>query len=46
MSKELQPSALYEKISRLELENKALREGQGGQTALMVSRFIIKTNYN
>ena len=44
MSKELQPPALYEKISRLELENKALREGQGGQTALMVSSFIIKTN--
>ncbi|XP_037805873.1 protein hook [Lucilia sericata] len=35
MSKELQPSALNEKIERLELENKALREGQGGQTALM-----------
>ncbi|XP_065355592.1 protein hook [Calliphora vicina] len=35
MSKELHPSALTEKIERLELENKALREGQGGQTALM-----------
>lgn len=36
MSKELQqPAALNEKLERLELENKALREGQGGQTALM-----------
>lgn len=35
MSKELQPSALSEKMQKLELENKALREGQGGQTALM-----------
>ncbi|XP_017471672.1 PREDICTED: protein hook [Rhagoletis zephyria] len=34
MSKELQPTALLEKLHRLELENKALREGQGGQTAL------------
>uniref|UniRef100_A0A0A1X6Y1 Protein hook n=1 Tax=Zeugodacus cucurbitae TaxID=28588 RepID=A0A0A1X6Y1_ZEUCU len=34
MSKELQPTALVEKVQRLELENKALREGQGGQTAL------------
>lgn len=34
MSKELQPTALTEKIQRLEAENKALREGQGGQTAL------------
>ncbi|XP_067621862.1 protein hook isoform X2 [Eurosta solidaginis] len=34
MSKELQPTALVEKLHRLELENKALREGQGGQTAL------------
>ncbi|XP_053957392.1 protein hook [Anastrepha ludens] len=34
MSKELQPTALAEKVHRLELENKALREGQGGQTAL------------
>ncbi|XP_037958706.1 protein hook isoform X2 [Teleopsis dalmanni] len=34
MSKELQPTALVEKIQRLEAENKALREGQGGQTAL------------
>uniref|UniRef100_A0A1I8Q0D3 Protein hook n=1 Tax=Stomoxys calcitrans TaxID=35570 RepID=A0A1I8Q0D3_STOCA len=35
MSKELQPSAISERVKRLELENKALREGQGGQTALM-----------
>ncbi|KAM7354675.1 hook microtubule tethering protein [Cochliomyia hominivorax] len=36
MSKELQqPAALNERLERLELENKALREGQGGQTALM-----------
>ena len=34
MSKELQPAALTEKIQRLEVENKALREGQGGQTVL------------
>ncbi|XP_055917517.1 protein hook [Eupeodes corollae] len=34
MSKELQSPALIEKIERLEAENKALREGQGGQTAL------------
>lgn len=35
MSKELQPSAISERVRRLELENKALREGQGGQAALM-----------
>uniref|UniRef100_A0A1A9W0N1 Protein hook n=1 Tax=Glossina brevipalpis TaxID=37001 RepID=A0A1A9W0N1_9MUSC len=35
MSKELQPSDLLEKLQRLELDNKALREGQGGQTALV-----------
>ncbi|XP_075166379.1 hook microtubule tethering protein [Haematobia irritans] len=35
MSKELQPTAITERLRRLELENKALREGQGGQTALM-----------
>lgn len=34
MSRELQPSAMMDKIQRLEVENKALREGQGGQTAL------------
>ncbi|XP_060665822.1 protein hook isoform X2 [Drosophila nasuta] len=34
MSRELQPSAMMDKIQRLEAENKALREGQGGQTAL------------
>ncbi|CAD6997163.1 protein hook [Ceratitis capitata] len=34
VSKELQPTALVEKVQRLEMENKALREGQGGQTAL------------
>ncbi|XP_068140780.1 protein hook [Drosophila tropicalis] len=34
MSRELQPTAMMEKIQRLEAENKALREGQGGQTAL------------
>ncbi|XP_030376923.1 protein hook [Scaptodrosophila lebanonensis] len=34
MSKELQPTAMVDKIQRLEAENKALREGQGGQTAL------------
>lgn len=41
MSKELQPTALVEKVHRLELENKALREGQGGQTALTVSKPIL-----
>ncbi|KAH8281412.1 hypothetical protein KR054_000328 [Drosophila jambulina] len=34
VSRELQPSAAVEKLQRLEAENKALREGQGGQTAL------------
>ncbi|ALC39666.1 hk [Drosophila busckii] len=34
VSRELQPTAMMEKIQRLEAENKALREGQGGQTAL------------
>ncbi|XP_055549707.1 protein hook isoform X1 [Wyeomyia smithii] len=34
MSKELQPSDVRDRIERLEKENKALREGQGGQTAL------------
>ncbi|XP_023170190.2 protein hook [Drosophila hydei] len=34
VSRELQPSAMVDKIQRLEAENKALREGQGGQTAL------------
>lgn len=37
VSRELQPSATVEKLQRLEAENKALREGQGGQTALAVS---------
>ncbi|KAH8263595.1 hypothetical protein KR044_011335, partial [Drosophila immigrans] len=41
MSRELQPSAMMDKIQRLEAENKALREGQGGQTALAVSWKII-----
>ncbi|CAD7078856.1 unnamed protein product [Hermetia illucens] len=34
VSKELLSPALKDKIERLEAENKALREGQGGQTAL------------
>ncbi|CRL02394.1 CLUMA_CG015308, isoform A [Clunio marinus] len=34
MSRELFGDNLKEKITRLEAENKALREGQGGQTAL------------
>lgn len=34
ISNELTSPALREKINRLEAENKALREGQGGQTAL------------
>lgn len=34
ISNELTSPALHEKIKRLEVENKALREGQGGQTAL------------
>ncbi|KXJ80579.1 hypothetical protein RP20_CCG024354 [Aedes albopictus] len=34
MSKELHSSDVRERIERLEKENKALREGQGGQTAL------------
>lgn len=37
MSKELHSNDVREKIERLEKENKALREGQGGQTALSVS---------
>lgn len=36
MSKELQPSDVRDRVERLEKENKALREGQGGQTALAV----------
>uniref|UniRef100_A0A1A9VNW1 Protein hook n=1 Tax=Glossina austeni TaxID=7395 RepID=A0A1A9VNW1_GLOAU len=35
MSKELQPTDLLEKLQRLEMDNKALREGQGGQAALV-----------
>lgn len=35
MSKELQPTDLLEKLQRLEIDNKALREGQGGQAALV-----------
>ncbi|XP_055598839.1 protein hook [Uranotaenia lowii] len=34
MSKELHSSDIRDRIERLEKENKALREGQGGQTAL------------
>ncbi|XP_062545844.1 protein hook [Armigeres subalbatus] len=34
MSKELHSNDVRERIERLEKENKALREGQGGQTAL------------
>ncbi|KAL9706521.1 hypothetical protein quinque_010039 [Culex quinquefasciatus] len=34
MSKELHSNDVRERIERLERENKALREGQGGQTAL------------
>lgn len=34
MSRELLPTGLKDKLERLEAENKALREGQGGQTAL------------
>uniref|UniRef100_A0A182IM59 Protein hook n=1 Tax=Anopheles atroparvus TaxID=41427 RepID=A0A182IM59_ANOAO len=34
MSKELHSNDLHERIERVERENKALREGQGGQTAL------------
>ncbi|KAH8298109.1 hypothetical protein KR018_006929 [Drosophila ironensis] len=34
VSTELQPLATSDKLQRLEAENKALREGQGGQTAL------------
>ncbi|EDV31153.1 uncharacterized protein Dana_GF15219 [Drosophila ananassae] len=34
VSTELQPLATVDKLQRLEAENKALREGQGGQTAL------------
>lgn len=37
MSKELHSNDVRERIERLERENKALREGQGGQTALSVS---------
>lgn len=45
MSKELQPTASIEKIQRLEVENKALREGQGGQTALMVCSVQLFYNF-
>lgn len=38
--KELEPTALLEKLKRLEMENKALREGQGGQAALMVNLYM------
>lgn len=34
ISNELTSPGLHEKLNRLEVENKALREGQGGQTAL------------
>ena len=37
MSKELLSPALKDKIEQLEAENKVLREGQGGQTALAVN---------
>lgn len=37
MLKELEPTALLEKLKRLDLEHKALREGEDGQAALMVS---------
>lgn len=40
MSRELSPPEFKEKIDRLEAENRALREGQGGQAALAVS-FIV-----
>lgn len=41
VSRELLGDSLKEKVQRLEVENKALREGQGGQTALAVSIIII-----
>lgn len=44
MSKELHPSGLVEKIELLKVENKALREGQGGQTALAVCCYITFKN--
>lgn len=37
MSRELMAPALKERLEIMEAENKALREGQGGQTALAVS---------
>lgn len=37
VSRELITPGLKERMDRLEVENKALREGQGGQTALAVS---------
>jgi hypothetical protein len=40
ISKELQSPDLKEKLERLAIENKALREGQGGQTALAVSLYF------
>ena len=36
VSRELLGDSLKEKVQRLEVENKALREGQGGQAALAV----------
>lgn len=42
MSKELMSPGMKDKIDRLEAENKALREGQGGQTALAVSIFYFQ----
>lgn len=46
MSRELLSPGLKEKLERLENENKALREGQGGQTALAVSSFQNKDKSN
>lgn len=41
VSREMLGDSLKDKVQRLEVENKALREGQGGQTALAVSFFCI-----
>lgn len=45
VSRELITSGPKERIERLEAENKALREGQGGQTALAVSLHIVSRGF-
>lgn len=46
ISREMLGDNFKEKVQRLEAENKALREGQGGQTALSVSSEFIQLIHN